>query len=155
MIFGLGDPDIIPSDDDTNNSNNEKSVISATVCGILIMVSVIIGVHTIRRLKRRSYQRISEFVNNNNNNEDVDTDSSLLSAAAATSALMPPSMIDNHIVEPFQYEKLITPQPNHQLINNNYHNVIINENDYLQNNNMSSVNLNSYPPPYGSITGDY
>ncbi|CAH8612648.1 unnamed protein product [Schistosoma rodhaini] len=153
FIAGIGDPDIIPSNDDDNDNNtsNKNSIISAFICGLLIIVGSIGSVFVIRRIQRRHYQRISELTsignnNNNSNNEAVNSYSPIVAQELS-------SINDNRIVEPYQYEKLVS-QPNHELISNNYH-TITNENDYLPNNNMSTMNWNNYPPPYKSITKDY
>ncbi|CAH8594890.1 uncharacterized protein DC041_0011900 [Schistosoma bovis] len=156
VIAGLGDPDIVPpnddDDDDDKNNSNKNSIISAFICGLLIIIGAISSVSVIRRIQRRHYQRISELNssrnnnNNSNNNEAISSHSRIMVQELS-------SINDNRIVEPYQYEKLIS-QPNHELIRNNYH-TITNEDNYLPNNNISNVNWVNAPPPYGSITKDY
>ncbi|VDO61686.1 unnamed protein product [Schistosoma margrebowiei] len=150
IIAGLGDPDIIPpnDDDDDKSNSNKNSIISAFICGLLIIIGAISSVSIIRRIQRRHYQRISGLNsnNNNNNNEAINDHSPIIVQERS-------SINDNRIVEPYQYEKLIS-QPNHELNRNNYH-TIINENNYLSNNNISNINWINSPPPYRSVTKDY
>ncbi|VDP34076.1 unnamed protein product [Schistosoma mattheei] len=147
VIAGLGDPDIVPpNDDDDKNNSNENSIISAFICGLLIIIGAISSVSVIRRIQRRHYQRISELNSSGNNNEAINSHSPIMVQELS-------SINDNRIVEPYQYEKLIG-QPNYELIRNNYH-TITNENNYLPNNNISNVNWVNAPPSYGSVTKDY
>ncbi|KAH8857488.1 hypothetical protein KSF78_0008571 [Schistosoma japonicum] len=143
LILGLGDPNIIvePSNDDNNNNNRKKSIISATICGLLIVSGIITSVYIKRRIQRRRYQRIIPQLNNNSTNTNINNDSNMI-----TSITLPPSINDDIIVEPFQYEKL----PTYTTIHSVYP---VNENNNLQ--NQSTDYLINQPPSYGSISVNY